>query len=138
MKKLILFFALMFFFGCRSWQPNKTIHAKTKTNTERIITRKTKELPRDIVVYRPDTIYKDTTIVVKGKVNVLRLKYKNSKLNQAECEAPGGKETEETIKENIKEEKKQTEQTEYVDKKTFFIYGIAFALFITLILFLKK
>ena len=137
MKKLVfLFFVFQILVGCKSQQPTKITISKTNKKTKREINRSIKILPKDIVVYRPDTIFKDTTIIVKGRVNKLRLNYQNYQLKQAECESPGGKVTNENIKENIQEN--VSEKTEYVDKKTFFMYGMFFSFFLMIILLLKK
>ncbi len=131
MKKVLFLFVIsVVLVGCASRKPTKIV----KTQTERKIKRTIRQIPREIVVYKRDTIKKDTTIVVRGRVTELTVDIDKQGIKKATCDTSGGNEIKEEIRENIK----QTEKTEYIDKKTFFMYGMAFALFIMLVLFIKK
>ena len=126
MKYLVV---ILFFLLGRSCQ--KLPNVKQKKDIKRQITRTIVELPKEKIVYRIDTIYKDTTIVRKGKVVNLSVNYDvQGKVKQATCEAPGGKVTKEKINEASKEQTK----TEYVNKKDIFVYGLGFGVFIMLVL----
>lgn len=128
LKKFAFIVFLLLVSSCKS-PPN----VKQKKDIKRVIQRTIVELPKEKVVYKIDTIYKDTTIIRHGKVVNLSVKYDvQGKIKQAECEAPGGKVIKEKIKENIKEKK----QTKYVNKKDMFVYGLIFGVFFMLALIL--
>ena len=108
-----------------------------KKDIKRQITRTIVELPKEKIVYRVDTIFKDTTIIRRGKVVNLSVNYDSAgKIDKAACEADGGKVTKENIKENIKEQN----HTEYVNKKNLFLYGLSFGIFLIvfMVLLIKK
>ena len=128
MKKIVVILILLLAGSCKSL-PN----VNQKKDVKRQIKRTIVELPKEKIVYKIDTVYKDTTIIRRGKVVNLSVNYDvKGKISQAACEAPGGKITKEDIKENIKEKK----QTEYIKKKDIFIYGLIFGVFFMLILIL--
>ena len=108
-------------------------NVEQKKDVKRQIKRTIVELPKEKIVYRVDTIFKDTTIIRRGKVVNLSVNYDSAgKIDKAACEADGGKVTKENIKENIKEQN----HTEYVNKKDMFISGLIFGVFFMLVLIL--
>ena len=128
MKKLAVILILLLVGSCKSL-PNVEQQKDVKRQIKRIVV----ELPKEKIVYKVDTVYKDTTIIRHGKVVNLSVNYDNTgKIEQAACEANGGKVTKENIKENIKEQN----HTEYVNKKDMFISGLIFGVFFMLVLIL--
>ncbi len=112
---------------------------KKKTNTDRTIVEKSTTItkrPKDSVVFVPNYIFKDTTIIKRGKTTRLRLEYdSNGKVKKADCTADELEEIKNTIteiKESIQEKNKEkTKETNFNNVTIIYIFlGLAFLLIV--------
>ena len=87
MKRIIYILLIFVLFSCETTKQ----FLKKKTNTDRTITELSTTIikrPKDSVVYIPNFLFKDTTIVRRGKTTTLRLNYDSKGLvTKADCTA---------------------------------------------------
>lgn len=136
MKNIIIYIILIFsLFSCDTLKE----FSKNKTNTDRTIVERSTTItkrPKDSVVFVPNYIFKDTTIVKRGKTTTLRLDYdSNGVVTKADCTADELNEIKMAITQinesiNSKEKDKKKETSFKSEMIIYIFLGLAFLMII--------
>lgn len=137
MKKIIVQILIIFsLFSCETTKE----FLKTKTNTDRTIVERSTTItkrPKDSVVFVPNFIFKDTTIVRRGKTTTLKLDYNNQGyVTKADCTAEELNEIKRTVKEiqeSIQQKDKgKTKVTDFKIGTILYVFlGLAFLIIVS-------
>ncbi len=147
MNKIISYILILYLlFGCNVLSEKFKTRKNTLKNTKRQITEvkySFKTLPKDTVIFIPNIIYKDTTIIRKGKTTKLVLNYSTKgRVNKVQCSNAGGNEVTKTVtktEENINEKSTEVKKEKITKvKQDFTIYFIIVVILLLLYLIIDK
>lgn len=150
MKRFFIFLFILFLFSsCEVFKHTLKTNKTTNKNTNRKIHQvryKYRVLPKDTTIFIPNILYKDTTIIKKGKTTTLILDYnKIGNVKKAKCISKGVKEisktvseTEEKINEQTKENTKEKVKTVKTDYQPYILGLIVLILIFLIIDKIKK